>query len=86
MMMPRDLPIADIYVPVDRRKELDPERVEQRVQDLLDGHEPRPIQVREDVRKDGVRYVLIKGIHRLEAHKAVGDETIAAFIVSARRH
>lgn len=82
MMIPRAVPIADIYIPVDRRKELDPERVEQRIQDLMDGHEDRPIQVREGKG----RYVLIKGVHRLEAHKAVGDETIQAFIVSARRH
>ena len=77
-----DLPIAEIYIPTDRRKELDQERVDQRIQDLMDGHEERPIQVREGKG----RYVLIKGVHRLEARKAVGDETIQAYIVSARRH
>ena len=41
-----------------------------------------PIQVRQG--KD--RYVLIKGVHRLEARKALGDETIQAFIVAAQQH
>ena len=81
-MKTHDLPIAEIYVPVDRRKEIDPERVDQRIQDLLDGAEERPIQVRQG----NGRYVLIKGIHRLEARKAVGDQTIQAYIVQARLH
>ena len=38
------------------------------------------------VRKGKDRYVLIKGVHRLEARKALGEKIIQAFIVSARRH
>lgn len=75
------LKIDEIYVPLDRRKELDPERVETVAEDILEVDEP-PILVRKD--KD--RYVLIKGIHRLEARKALGDETIQAFVVRARQH
>ncbi|MBT6592303.1 MAG: ParB N-terminal domain-containing protein, partial [Rhodospirillaceae bacterium] len=41
-----------------------------------------PIQVR--LGKD--RYVLIEGLHRLEAVKALGEETIVAIVVAARRH
>ncbi len=76
------LKIDEIYVPSDRRKELDPERVETVAEDILKEVDEPPILVRKD--KD--RYVLIKGIHRLEAHKALGDETIQAFVVRARQH
>ena len=40
----------------------------------------RPIQVR---RGKG-HYVLVKGVHRLEARKALGEETIQAYIVRAQ--
>lgn len=76
------LKIDEIYVPLDRRKELDPDRVETVAEDILEEVDEPPILVRKD--KD--RYVLIKGIHRLEARRALGDETIQAFIVRARQH
>ena len=82
MLKPVVLKIADIYVPTDRRKELDPQRVERLAEEIMDEAEEQPIQVRRG--KD--RYVLIKGIHRMEARKALGEETIQAFIVSARPH
>ncbi len=72
----------DIYVPADRRKELDPAKVDQIVQNLMDEVEVQPIQVRQG--KD--RYVLVKGINRLEARKSLGDLTVEAFIVGARQH
>ncbi len=76
------LRIEEIYVPTERRKELDPEKVEAVAEEIMDEAEERPIQVR----PGKGRYVLIKGVHRLEARKALGEETIQAFIVSARRH
>jgi ParB-like chromosome segregation protein Spo0J len=36
------------------------------------------------VRRDGERFVLVDGLHRLEACKALGEETIVGFLVSAR--
>ena len=30
--------------------------------------------------------VLVEGLHRLEAAKALGEETIVAFLVDARKH
>jgi len=81
-MKPVDVKIADIYVPAGQRKELDPARVDALAESIMDEAEDLPIQVRPD--KD--RYVLVKGVHRLEARKALGDETILAFIVSARQH
>jgi len=38
------------------------------------------------VRQDGDRFVLVEGLHRLEACKALGEETILGFLVDARKH
>src|SRR3546814_19555322 len=38
------------------------------------------------VRRDGDRLVLVEGLHRLEACKALGEETIVGLLVQARRH
>ena len=77
-----DIRIADIYVPTGRRKEVDPRRVEALAEEILEAAEEQPIQVRRD--KD--RYVLIRGVNRLEARKSLGEETIQAFIVASRQH
>ena len=76
------LKIEDIYLPADRRKEIDPQRVESVAEQIMEETEEHPIQVREGKG----RYVLIKGVHRVEARKALGEETIQAFIVAARQH
>jgi len=73
--------IEEIYIPAERRKELDPEKVSVTAESIMDGADERPIQVRRG--KD--RYVLVKGVHRLEARKALGDDTIQAYIVSAQK-
>ena len=36
------------------------------------------------VRRDGKRFVLVEGLHRLEACKALGEETIVGLLVQAR--
>ena len=74
--------IAEIYVPTDLRKQLDPQEVEALAEEIMAEAEERPIQLR----KGKGRYVLVKGVHRLEARKALGEETIQAFIVHARLH
>jgi sulfiredoxin len=38
------------------------------------------------VRSDGARFVLVEGLHRLEAAKALGEKTIVGFRVEARKH
>jgi ParB-like chromosome segregation protein Spo0J len=38
------------------------------------------------VRRDGERYVLVSGLHRLEACKALGESTITAIVVGAPKH
>jgi ParB/RepB/Spo0J family partition protein len=74
--------IDDIYVPVKRRKMLDPERVEALAESILELGQQAPILVR----KDEERLVLVEGLHRLEACKALGEETITALYVQARKH
>jgi len=81
MLKAIDVKIEDIYVPTDRRKGLDQSKIDAIVEEMMDGAPERPIRVR--MGKD--RYVLIEGVHRLEASKAVGEETISAFVVQARK-
>ena len=82
LLKPIVVNIAEIYIPTERRKDLVPEKVDIVAEKIMEEDEQQPIHVRQG--KD--RYVLVKGIHRLEARKALGDETIQAFIVGARLH
>jgi ParB-like chromosome segregation protein Spo0J len=82
LLKPITVKITDIYVPADRRKELDPEKVETVAEEIMEEDEEQPIMVRQG--KD--RYVLTRGVHRLEARKALGEETIQAFVVGAKLH
>jgi len=76
-----DVKIDEIYVPADRRKEIDAETISKLTDDMLSGEALKPIKVR-----DGKgRYVLIEGVNRLEASKAVGELTVGAYIVQARK-
>ncbi len=76
------LPIEQIYVPVKRRATLNEETVKNLALEILEEGQKVPIQVR----KDGSRFVLIEGLHRLEACRSLGEKTITAFIVRARLH
>ena len=74
--------IETIYVPVKRRRTLDPKRVEEIAQSMLVDGQTTPILVR----PDGARFVLVEGLHRLEAAKALGEQTIVGFRVAAPKH
>jgi ParB-like chromosome segregation protein Spo0J len=74
--------VADIYVPVKRRATLEQKRVDEIAASMLDNGQQTPILVR----PDGARFVLIEGLHRLEAAKALGEKTIVGFRVDARKH
>ena len=41
---------------------------------------------REPDSADGERFVLVEGLHRVEACRSLGEETILAYLVQARRH
>ena len=82
MMKRETFPIANIYVPVKRRAELDPNKVQEIAESILAVGQQTPIMVR----KDGERFVLVEGLHRLEACKQLGEATIVGYLVQARRH
>ena len=82
MMKRETFTIANIYVPVKRRAELDPNKVQEIAESILAVGQQTPIMVR----KDGERFVLVEGLHRLEACKQLGEATIAGYLVQARRH
>ncbi|MDH3235561.1 MAG: ParB N-terminal domain-containing protein, partial [Alphaproteobacteria bacterium] len=62
LMENQTLRIDDIRVPVKRVRTLDPARVEEIAQSMLEEGQKTPIRVR----ADGERYVLVEGLHRLE--------------------
>jgi sulfiredoxin len=72
MLIKTAFPIARIRVPAKRAKTLDAAKVA----------EQTPIRVR----ADGENFVLIEGLHRLEALRALGEETVEGFLVQARLH
>jgi sulfiredoxin len=75
------VPVDEIYVPAQLRRTLDPEKVQRLAEDILSAGQKTPIQVR----RDGERYVLVTGLHRLEAMRALGESAIDSLIVRARR-
>ena len=81
LMETQSFKVEDIYVPVKRRKTLDQETVDALAESILEEGQRTPILVR----ADGKRYVLVEGLHRLEACKALGEETIQGHLVQARR-
>ena len=82
MMKRETFAIADIYVPAKRRSTLDPDKAREIAESMLQVGQQTPILVR----RDGERYVLVEGLHRLEACKQLGEETIVGYLVQARRH
>jgi ParB-like chromosome segregation protein Spo0J len=82
MMQREKFPIVNIYVPVKRRATLVQKRVDELAESMLKDGQTTPILVR----VDGARFVLVEGLHRLEAAKALGEQTIIGFRVDARKH
>ncbi len=82
MLKKKSVAIADVYVPVKRRQTLDPQKVEILAESILARGQDSPILVR----ADGSRYVLVEGLHRLEACRALGETTVSAYLVQARQH
>jgi sulfiredoxin len=82
MMKRESFPVAKIYVPLERRKTLDPARVATIAASMLEKGQETPIKVR----ADGERFVLVEGLHRLEAARALGEDTIIGYRVDARKH
>jgi ParB-like chromosome segregation protein Spo0J len=77
LMENRTFQIEEIHVPAKRRRTLDPARVAELAESMLEEGQKTPIRVR----ADGARFVLVEGLHRLEACKALGEETIVGVVV-----
>lgn len=80
-MKPVVIDISEIYVPQALRKPIDPARVTSLAESIADRGQETPILVR----PDKARYVLVSGLHRIEACKALGETTIIANIVQSRK-
>ncbi len=79
MPKPESFPIEKIFVPTKQKKALRPETVAQIAESMLDIGQQEPISIR----LDGDRLVLVEGLHRLEACKALGETTILGVVVPA---
>ena len=82
MMKKEQIPIAKVRVPVKRMKTLEPDKIATLAEDILENGQTTPVRLR----ADGQGFVLIEGLHRLEAMKALGEVEIEAYLVQARLH
>ena len=81
MMKREAFSIAMIHVPAKRLRTLDSLKVARLAESILEDGQTTPILVR----ADGDRFVLVEGLHRLEAARALGEDTIDGYLVQARR-
>lgn len=79
MPKPESFPIEKIFVPTKQKKSLKPGTVAEIAESILDIGQQAPISIR----RDGDRLVLVEGLHRLEACKALGETTILGVVVTA---
>jgi ParB-like chromosome segregation protein Spo0J len=82
MMKRESFAVANIYVPVKRRASLNLQIVNEIAESILQVGQKTPILLR----RDGDRFVLIEGLHRLEACKTLGETMIFGYLVDARKH
>lgn len=82
MLEKKTFPIAKVYVPTGKAKTLDAAKVTALAEDILENGQKVPVRLRQG--KD--RFVLIEGLHRLEALRALGEETVVGYLVQARLH
>ncbi len=73
--------IDEVYVPHKLRKPIDAAKLEAIAESIAEIGQQTPILVR----RDKERYVLVSGLHRLEACRALGETTIKANIVQPRK-
>jgi sulfiredoxin len=82
MLKKQAFPIAEIHVPVKRLKLLDTAKVQELAESILEDGQTTPIRLR----AGKGRFVLLEGLHRLEALKALGEDTVEGYLVHARLH
>lgn len=74
--------IEDVRVPLKRKKSLYEEKVAEIAESIIEDGQLKPIQVRTDASV----FVLVEGLHRLEALRALGETSVEAYVVRARLH
>lgn len=74
--------IEDVRVPLKRKKSLYGEKVAEIAESIIEDGQLKPIQVRTDASV----FVLVEGLHRLEALRALGETSVEAYLVRARLH
>ncbi|SFI54558.1 ParB N-terminal domain-containing protein [Bradyrhizobium sp. Gha] len=79
MPKPESFPIEKIFVPTKQKKAIKPETVAEVAESIMEIGQQAPISIR----RDGDRLVLVEGLHRLEACKALGETTILGVLVTA---
>lgn len=82
MLQRQSIALADVRVPTKRAKTLDTAKVQALAEDMIENGQTTPIQVR----SDGAGFILVEGLHRLEALRALGEISVAAYLVQARLH
>ena len=82
MLKIQSFPIDQIYVPTKRARTLDADKVEALAEDILENGQQVPIRVR----AGKGRFVLLEGLHRLEALRALGETTVEGYLTHARLH
>lgn len=80
-MKPVVLKIDEIYVPQAQRKPIDAAKLQAIAESIAEIGQQTPILVRTDKE----RHVLVSGLHRLEACKALGETTIIVNVVQAKK-
>ncbi len=73
--------IEEIYVPAAKRGPIDADKVQSIAASIAENGMQSPILVRPDKQ----RYVLVSGLHRLEACKALGEVTVKVNLVQATK-
>ena len=73
--------IDEIYIPAAKRGPLDAEKVQALAESIAETGLQSPILVRPDKE----RYVLVSGLHRLEACKALGEKQVKVNLVQATK-
>ncbi len=73
------IPIGEIYVPTKRRAEIKDDVVEALAENIM----VEGLHVPISVRRGNNRYVLVSGLQRLEACRALGEDTILSIVVGA---
>ena len=82
MLIKETFEIDQIHVPVKRLKTIDPAKVEALAESILEDGQTTPIRLR----AGKGRFVLMEGLHRLEALKALGENTVEGYLVRAQLH